>query len=232
MKTVILPKHDAAEAAAQRVKELLKEKPKAVLAIEGGRDTRELYQRLADMSAEEEISFADASVFLISDYEIAPRGKYLKDPIIDEFIDCVDIDDNNVCYINSLTARIYDEVIEEKGGIDLAIMSVGADSRIGFNEPGTQFMTLTHAQKLTDPTRAELAEEFGGIENVPETGLTMGIKNLTDAREQIVLAFGEEKAEPVFNMIYGRNDSRWPAAFLQIPKNVTVYVDAPAASKL
>ena len=48
----------------------------------------------------------------------------------------------------------------------------------------------------------------------------------------LLLASGESRAEPVFNMLYGRNDSFVPAAFLQIPLNVTVYLDGASAQKL
>ena len=46
------------------------------------------------------------------------------------------------------------------------------------------------------------------------------------------MAFGEEKADAVFKMLYARDDSLVPAAFLQIPANVTVFADKAAASKL
>lgn len=232
MKTVVLSKEEAVEKAARQVKELIERKPKAVLALEGGVDTLPLYIKLADMFSEGEISFHDVSIFMISDYEIAPLGSYLKDPVIEEFIDYIDVYDQNVYYINSMNYKIYDEVIEARGGIDLAILSVGADCRIGFNQPGAEFLSATRVQKLSPATRRELAADFGGEENVPENGCTMGIKALVDAREQIVLAFGEEKAEPVFNMLYGRNDSRFPAAFLQLAPDVTLYADPSAASKL
>ena len=67
---------------------------------------------------------------------------------------------------------------------------------------------------------------------MPEKAVTMGIKTITDARDIIVLAFGADKAAAVFEMLYARDDSVIPAAFLQIPMNVTVYADAEASSKL
>ena len=41
----------------------------------------------------------------------------------------------------------------------------------------------------------------------------MGIKTLVEARQILVLAFGEEKAKPAFQMLYARDDSYVPAAF-------------------
>ena len=112
--------------------------------------------------------------------------------------------------------------------IDLAILGLGYKGQIGFNEIGTQYNTFTHEQKLTATT----IEEYSKFGNIGQTGITLGIKTLVSAEEIIVLACGSERAYAVFGMLYGRNDSTVPAAFLQIPKNVTVYADNEAASKL
>ena len=60
----------------------------------------------------------------------------------------------------------------------------------------------------------------------------MGIKTVTDAKNIYVTAVGTEKADAVFRMLYARNDTATPAAFLQIPLNVTVLADSDASSKL
>ena len=232
MKSVIMDKASAARAAAERVKEIILDNPKAVIAAAGGRSTMNLYRELVKMCENEEVSFEKVSVFLVADFERAPLGKYMKDEFIEEFIDRIDISDANVYYLNSLNYKLYDEVIEAKGGIDLCILGLGDNCHIGFNEPATPFVSTTHAQRLAPATRRQYAYLFGSEEAVPENGLTMGIKTLFDAKEQLVLAFGEEKQEAVFKMFYGRNDSRYPAAFLQIPPDVTVYLDEAAAEQL
>jgi 6-phosphogluconolactonase/glucosamine-6-phosphate isomerase/deaminase len=47
-----------------------------------------------------------------------------------------------------------------------------------------------------------------------------------------VLATGKEKADAVFKMIYGKTITYIPASFLQIPLEVTAYIDTAAAEKL
>ena len=126
----------------------------------------------------------------------------------------------------------YDAAIAAAGGLDLALLGLGDNAHIGYNEPATPFSSLSHRQKLTDATKRQNAPVFGSAEAVPEYGYTMGIYTLVWASEIIVLAFGEEKADAVHKMLYGRNDSTVPAAFLQIPRDVTVYLDEEAASKL
>lgn len=232
MKSVVMEKEAAVKQAAAKVKALLEAKPAAVIAAAGGRSTMALYKELADECEKGEISFENASIFLVADFDSAPEDLYIKDSFIEEFIDRIDIYDMNVYYINSLNYQIYSEVIEAKGGLDMCILGIGDNCHIGFNEPGTQFSTGCRRQKLTDTTREQYSWMFGGAEQVPEYAYTMGIKDIYEAREHMVLAFGAEKAESVFKMFYGRNDSRYPAAFLQLPRDVEVYLDPAAAAKL
>jgi len=77
-----------------------------------------------------------------------------------------------------------------------------------------------------------MAAFFGGENAVPEYGFTMGIKTLIPAREHIIVAAGEEKADAVFQTLYARTDSYRPSAFWQIPLQVSLYADFEAAGKL
>lgn len=67
---------------------------------------------------------------------------------------------------------------------------------------------------------------------MPGYGITMGLKTITEARNIILLAYGEEKSAAVYQMVYGKTMTYLPASFLQIPLEVTVYLDTAAASKL
>ena len=67
---------------------------------------------------------------------------------------------------------------------------------------------------------------------MPARGVTQGFRTLCFARDIVVIAHGEEKATALYRMLYGRNDSVYPAAFLQLPASVTVYADEEASAKL
>ena len=111
---------------------------------------------------------------------------------------------------------------------DLCILGLGYKGQIGFNEVATPYDSLTHVQKLTESTK----QQFSFLGEVPDFGMTMGVKSICESKRIIVLALGENKADAVFGMLYGRNDSTIPAAFLQIPVNVEVYLDEKAACRL
>ena len=218
------------DKAAAQVKALLAEKPEAVLALSAGEDCIRLLERLAGMQQAGELSFSRAKFFAVT--ELCGEEPYVKSRLNDCFFSRVDAERENCFFLSEEKLENYDQMIAEKGGIDLAILDIGLNARIGFNEPATPFDSLSHRQKLSDSSRRELAPLFGGEERVPEFGLTMGIKTLVSARDILLISSGESRADAVFNMLYGRNDSFVPAAFLQIPLNVTVYLDGASARKL
>ena len=228
MKTVISPENENAVKAAEHIKKTLREKPDSVLALTAGKSTEELYARLAEMCADGEISFSKARIFAVTELIGAEKGRSLREKLENELIRRIDISRENVFFPDAENLTGYDEMISNVGGIDLAVLGIGMNGHIGYNEPGTQFETFTRVQKLTKSTRRELGADY---ENV-EYAVTMGIKTLTGAGDIIVLAAGEEKADIVFKAVYGRTDSLIPAAFLQIPLQVTLYLDACAAEKL
>lgn len=229
MKTIISSKADTDKKAAAQVKAILERKNSAVIALSAGEAVKGLYAELTDMVRRGELSFKNAHFFTLYEFE---GTDFCRRMVKETFLDLTDAAEENCVFMSEGNISDIDSCIEALGGLDLAVLDIGADARIGFNEPATPFDSLTHAQRLAPATRRELAAAFGGEENVPERGLTMGIKTITLAKEIMLLACGEEKAEPVFKMLYGRNDSAVPAAFLQIPVNVAVYLDEEAAKKL
>ena len=228
MKTVISAENENALKAAEHIRHTLREKPDAVLALTAGRSTEELYARLSEMCEKGEISFSKARIFAVTELVGADKGKSQREKLENELISRIDINKENVFFPDADDCAGYDKLISGVNGIDLAVLGIGMNGHIGYNEPGTQFETFTRVQKLTKSTRRELGADYEGVERA----VTMGIKTLTDAKDIILLAAGEEKADIVFKAVYGRTDSLIPAAFLQIPLQVTLYLDICAAEKL
>ena len=132
---------------------------------------------------------------------------------------------------NLISAKLkFDIPVDEYSGeeIDLAVLGIGFKAQIGFNEVATPFSSEKHTQKLTRSTK----EDYSFLGTVPDEGTTLGISDIVRAKDIMVFATGAERADAVHDMLYGRDDSTVPAAFLQIPPNVTVFIDEEAASKL
>lgn len=232
MKTIISDENEIISKAAELVCSVLRKKSDAVIALVGGRSVEGLYRKLAEICAAGELSFKNARFLGVADYVAAPKEKSHSHQIKEKFLAYTDANSDNIYFPQADDCAAYDALVEYLGGIDLAILGLGENAHIGYNEPATPYASSCRVQKLTEATKRQNALMFGGAENVPETAVTMGIKTLCDAREIMLLAFGENKAQAVHKMLYGRNDSVVPAAFLQIPMNVTVLVDKAAASQL
>ena len=48
------------------------------------------------------------------------------------------------------------------------------------------------------------AELFGGLENIPDNAVTMGLKTICESKNVILVAFGSEKAEIIHQLVYGK----------------------------
>ena len=110
----------------------------------------------------------------------------------------------------------YEAKIASVGGLDLAILGIGENGHIAYNEPGTDFKSLTHL--------AELANH--------KFGLTMGIKTIMSARKIILLAKGKHKAQAIKAAIEGPVSLDCPASVLQNHPNTTYLLDYEAGRLL
>lgn len=122
-----------------------------------------------------------------------------------------------------VTVEQYNEEV-----IDLAVVGLGYKAQIGFNEIATPYSSVRHSQKLTESTK----EDYSVFGSVPDVGITLGISDIVKAKNIMVFVLGNKRSEAVYNMLYARDDSTVPAAFLQLPLNVIVFADEEAGSKL
>lgn len=217
------------EQAARQIKDIVCAKPDAVIALAAGRNMKGLYKRLGEMCAAGEVSLKNARILAVTEFsERHDCENFLREHLLR----AADVSEENCFFPGTAAPEEYDRLIESLGGLDLAVLGIGQDAHIGYNEPATPFDSHTHVQKLTDRTKRQLSERGYADENMPEYAATMGIKTLTEARNIILLAEGEDKAAAVFEMVYGKTITYIPASFLQIPTEVTVYLDTAAASRL
>lgn len=115
---------------------------------------------------------------------------------------------------------------------DLQVLGIGSNGHIGFNEPGTSFDSTVHVIELKKETRDDNARFFDSIEDVPTHAITMGIKDIMRAKEIVLIATGEKKAQAVYEMIYGKVSEEVPCTILQKHENVIVIVDKEAGKLL
>lgn len=116
----------------------------------------------------------------------------------------------------------YDDLIKNKGGIDIQILGIGTNGHIAFNEPGSPRDSLTRKVKLTENTRKDNSRFFDSIDDVPTHAWTMGIESIMRAKQIYLLANGKHKKDILEKAVYGDITSDIPASFLQEHENVEV----------
>jgi glucosamine-6-phosphate deaminase len=124
----------------------------------------------------------------------------------------------------------YEAALAAAGGLDLALLGIGANGHIGFNEPADALRAETHVVSLHEATRRANADRFGhDWRQVPAQALTLGMRRLLQARRVIVVASGQSKAEAVAAAVHGPLTTRCPASWLQVHPDATLVVDVEAA---
>ena len=115
---------------------------------------------------------------------------------------------------------------------DVQVLGLGSNGHIGFNEPGTPLSSVTHLVDLTENTIKDNSRLFASIDEVPKQALSMGIKNIMQAKSIVMVVSGKNKAKAVKGMIQGEITTDLPASILQLHPCVTVICDKDAASLL
>lgn len=128
------------------------------------------------------------------------------------------------------TAR-YEKIVDEHP-IDIQILGLGVNGHIGFNEPGSPLDGTTSKVSLTQSTIDANARFFANEDDVPRFAYSMGIGSIMKGKKIVLMAYGENKADAVKEMVEGPVTTHLPASALQNHTDVTIIVDEAAASKL
>jgi len=136
------------------------------------------------------------------------------------------------CADPAAEARRYEALIKKLGGLRLAVLGIGTNGHIAFNEPGTPFGSRTGLRRLTAQTRQANRYLFPAGSPVPEQGMTMGISTILDAAEILLLATGPGKAEVLRRLQESKPHPGLPASALKTHGDCTVLADREAGRLL
>jgi glucosamine-6-phosphate deaminase len=120
----------------------------------------------------------------------------------------------------------------EEAPIDLAVLGLGRDGHVAFDEPPARMASGVAVVPLAGMTREDAAPAFGGAEHVPDRALTTGLGTLYRARELILLVSGSAKAPALRAMLEDPVDARSPASLLRDHPRLTIICDREAATLL
>lgn len=212
-----------------------------IFGISGGASPVPVYEELVRLHKEEGLSFKNVVVY--NTYEFYPVLDFSYSNLQmlkDVFLDKIDIDPKN---INSPDATVEKDLIGEvceeferkleiSGGIDYLLLGLGRKGNVGFNMPGSSLHSQTRMVMLDGDSRTDISRNFGSLDKVPVSAITMGLYDLMEAKKITLLAWGEQKAESIRDIVEGAVLDSVPGSVLQTHPEATVYVDIAAASEL
>lgn len=226
--------------AALIVAQQLHDNPLSVLALPTGKTPLTLYCWLVRMYDEGTVDFSANRTFNLDEFYGIDRDNpgsfaaYMRR----EFFGHVNLRPENINLLDPLAhdvdaeCRCYERKIRDAGGIDLAILGIGQNGHLAFNEPGSPFDSRTRLVRLTPQTIKDNRSFFRDLSEVPHFALTMGLGTIMEARHVLLLASGRRKAKVIARALQGAVTVACPASVLQQHPKLTVVVDKDAAARL
>jgi glucosamine-6-phosphate deaminase len=213
-----------------------------ILGLATGSTPTSVYAELVRLHKEESLSFRNVVTFNLDEYFPMPPDalqSYVRF-MNEHLFDSLDILPENVHIPDGTVAKQdasefckqYEDKIKAFGGLDLQILGIGRTGHIGFNEPGSGIKSRTRMVTLDHLTVTDAASDFFGEEYVPKKALTMGVGSIMEAKNIILMAWGEGKSHIIRKTVEGDISDHVPATYLQNHNNTTFYLDAAAGSEL
>lgn len=215
-------------------------KPGSVCVLPTGRTPEGLFRELLDAHRKGDADFSGLRFVILDEYlGIRPDDRrslhqWLQRALLDE----LGIPSSHVAAFDPLAADIAGEcarieaVIADWGGIDLAMVGLGPNGHIGFNEPGSTPDSRTRQIALTEESVASNAGYWGSAADVPRHALTLGIGTLREARKVMLMVSGQAKSGILARALEGSVSPDIPASLFRDHPDFTVIADRAALSAL
>jgi glucosamine-6-phosphate deaminase len=123
------------------------------------------------------------------------------------------------------------------GGIDLALIGVGENGHLAFNDPHVADFDdplVVKPVEIDDTSRRQQVRDgaFPSVDAVPRLAMTVTMSTIMASRAISVVVPGAPKARAVARMLQGPIDASCPASALRRHPDATMFVDAAAISEV
>jgi glucosamine-6-phosphate deaminase len=223
-------------AGADLVAGVIAARPDATVVLATGETPMGMYRELALRKARGELDAARLRVFQLDAYLglTANDRRSLYRWMKESFLDPLGVSDARVVRLRgdapdpAAACRAYDAAVRAAGGIDLAVLGLGLNGHLGFNEPPAAPDAPTRVVDLTEESVESNARYWGGRDLVPRRAMTAGMAVLLAARQTLLVVSGERKREILRRTIAGPIGPGVPASYLRGAAEVTIIADRAA----
>lgn len=226
-------------ATADLIARQIQHKPDSLLCFPSGDTPTGTFTILVNHSKEGKISFSQCHFIGLDEWVGMDRNdkgscQYY---MYTQFFEPAKIPPSRITFFDAKATDLLseckrvDQMIFDRGPLDLVIVGVGLNGHIGLNEPGTAFDTYCHISQLEETTK-KVGQKYFSASTPLKSGITVGLKHIIEARCVVVIASGEKKAGIIKKIITGPVTEQVPGSILQHHQNAVFVLDEAAASQL
>lgn len=227
--------NDLSRRAADIIVDQVRAKPASLLVVPTGATPLGMFRAL--VTAGHGLDFSRARFVTLDEYAgIGPRDRRrLLLWLRRELLDPLGVGEDRVIAFDpeaepmAESARV-EAAIADHGGIDLAVVGLGPNGHLGFNEPGSPFDSRARLVALTPESIRSNAAYWGSEADVPREAFTLGLGTLREARRLALIAGGERKRAILDRTLRGAVGAEVPATLLRIHPDAVVIADRAALS--
>jgi glucosamine-6-phosphate isomerase len=225
------------KAGADEIAAVVGAKPTAAVVVATGKSPMGIYAELAGRSARGQFDATNLRVFQLDEYfGLADNdNRSLFAWMERDFIQPLRVPLQNVVRLPSdrftwrENCRAYDAEVKSAGGFDLAILGIGTNGHLGYNEPGSHAHSPTRSLLLSEESMNASVGYGWTRKEVPLFAITCGMQNLLTARLIVLVVSGAHKRDILTRALYGPIGPEVPASYLQTAADVVVICDRAAA---
>lgn len=224
---------------AEQIASIILNKPDALLCFPAGETSVGTFKCLIDLNKSGKISFKNCRIVgldewaHIGDMKSENGFSFMKKHLFNH----IDYSKENLLFFDGESADLMneckktDDFIRKYGPVDMMLLGIGMNGHLGLNEPGTSFGLNAHIAQLDETTKTVGKKYFSANVELSR-GITLGIKDIMEAKTVILQINGSRKAEIVKKLFDSEVSNAFPASVLKEHKNSFVLLDSEAAAKL
>jgi glucosamine-6-phosphate deaminase len=238
--TVVETEAEVAAKAADILAETLEADPAAPVSLPTGSTPLGMYREILRRVSAGEMDISLMQLFLLDEYlgQTGDDEASLTNWLEAEFLRPAGLHDT-VHYIPAAdpdpeaAAASYEAELAAVGGLRLAVLGLGPNGHIAFNEPGSAHDSRTRVVDLTPESRDQSSAYWEGRAEIPAQAMTMGVGTLLEADRIVLIVTGESKAEILRQALEDPMSADVPASWLRLAADrLEVIVDRAAASRM
>ncbi len=238
----IVPTAEALDArAADRVATAIGDGSAGTLALPTGSTPVGLYRLLSERVRSGALDMAGVVVFQLDEFRDLP-GDHPQSFAVwlrQQILDAAGIGDDRFHLVPATaidpdtSGQAFEILIDRGGGLDLAVLGLGDNGHVAFNEPGSAADSRTRLLTLSEETIVQTGRTWPSTSPVPREAVTMGIATLLEARSILLLVKGAAKSRIVRRTLVDPPTADVPGSFMrQAGERLTVILDQAAAADI